>query len=189
MDARAELLTIGEVAELFRVHQSTIYRLVKKGLLPGFKVGNDWRFSREAIDQWRLHERHLPPANQTQSGTRYHPTRDHDQHRSGPSAYRQQDSMISQLKDMRSMSIRAAIVAQFEQIAKEKELSLPPLDNDLLLLDSGVDSLCVAIIVARLEDELGVDPFSGDDHAEIPVTFANLVSLYETAVSRALVPK
>lgn len=80
------------------------------------------------------------------------------------------------------MSVREAIVSEFEQIAKEKNLRLPPLDNDLVLLDSGLDSLSFAVIVARLEDELGVDPFSGDDDAEIPITFANFVSLYENAV-------
>jgi acyl carrier protein len=80
------------------------------------------------------------------------------------------------------MSVRAKIVSQFEQIAKEKNLSLPPLDNDLVLLESGLDSLSFAVIVARLEDDLGVDPFSGDEDAEIPITFANFISLYETAV-------
>ena len=80
------------------------------------------------------------------------------------------------------MSVREAIVLQFEQIAKEKNLRLPPLDNDLVLLDSGLDSLSFAVIVARLEDELGIDPFSGDDDAEIPITFANFVSLYESRI-------
>jgi excisionase family DNA binding protein len=37
-----------------RVHRSTIYRLLKKGLLPGFKIGSDWRFNVEVIDQWRM---------------------------------------------------------------------------------------------------------------------------------------
>jgi excisionase family DNA binding protein len=38
------------------VHRSTIYRLLKKGQLPGFKIGSDWRFNVEAIDQWRLQQ-------------------------------------------------------------------------------------------------------------------------------------
>jgi acyl carrier protein len=79
------------------------------------------------------------------------------------------------------MSVRSSIVAQFEQVAREKKLPLPPLNDDMVLLESGLDSLSFAIIVARLEDELGIDPFSDDEDLEIPVTFANFVRIYEDA--------
>jgi excisionase family DNA binding protein len=46
------VLTIGEVAEILRVHPTTIYRLVKRGELPGFKVGGNWRINSEALDTW-----------------------------------------------------------------------------------------------------------------------------------------
>jgi excisionase family DNA binding protein len=49
----ATVLTLEEVAQYLRVHPSTIYRLVKKKQLPGFKVGSDWRFNLESIDRWR----------------------------------------------------------------------------------------------------------------------------------------
>jgi excisionase family DNA binding protein len=49
----APLLTVENVAEYFQVHPSTIYRLVKSKQLPAFKLGGDWRFNRESIDQWR----------------------------------------------------------------------------------------------------------------------------------------
>lgn len=49
----AQYLTLAEVAALLRVHQTTIYRLLRKKELPAFKVGRDWRFSAERIDQWR----------------------------------------------------------------------------------------------------------------------------------------
>jgi excisionase family DNA binding protein len=35
------------------VHPSTIYRMLKKNMLPAFRVGSDWRFTVEAIDKWR----------------------------------------------------------------------------------------------------------------------------------------
>jgi excisionase family DNA binding protein len=54
MDMQPKVITIGELSTYLRVHRSTIYRLLKKGELPGFKIGSDWRFNREAIDQWRL---------------------------------------------------------------------------------------------------------------------------------------
>jgi excisionase family DNA binding protein len=47
------LLTVKELADYLRVHPSTIYRLLKRGDLPGIKLGSDWRFSVEAIDRWR----------------------------------------------------------------------------------------------------------------------------------------
>ena len=79
------------------------------------------------------------------------------------------------------MSVRPSIVAQFQQVAKEKNLSLPELRDDLVLLESGLDSLSFAVIVARLEDELGIDPFSADEDLEIPVTFLDFVRIYEAA--------
>ncbi len=56
MPAAAKVLTVNELAEYLRVHRSTIYRLLKKGQLPGFKIGSDWRFNVEVIDQWRLRQ-------------------------------------------------------------------------------------------------------------------------------------
>jgi excisionase family DNA binding protein len=48
-----KVITIGELCQYLRIHRSTVYRLLKKGQLPGFKIGSDWRFNVEAIDQWR----------------------------------------------------------------------------------------------------------------------------------------
>ena len=56
MMADAKVLTVSELSEYLRVHRSTIYRLLKKGQLPGFKIGSDWRFNVEAIDEWRLQQ-------------------------------------------------------------------------------------------------------------------------------------
>jgi len=56
MVSDAKVLTVGELSEYLRVHRSTIYRLLKKGQLPGFKIGSDWRFNVEAIDQWRMQQ-------------------------------------------------------------------------------------------------------------------------------------
>ena len=79
------------------------------------------------------------------------------------------------------MSLDSMIAAQFEQVAREQDKTLVPLRADTLLLESGLDSLCMAIIVARLEDELGVDPFSGSDDIDFPVTFGDFVAFYENA--------
>lgn len=46
------VLTLEEVAEFLHVHPSTVYRLLKNRRIPAFRVGSDWRFNRESIDQW-----------------------------------------------------------------------------------------------------------------------------------------
>ncbi|MGO9450318.1 MAG: helix-turn-helix domain-containing protein [Candidatus Binataceae bacterium] len=56
MQPSTKVLTVNELAEYLRVHRSTIYRLLKKALLPGFKIGSDWRFNVEVIDEWRLRQ-------------------------------------------------------------------------------------------------------------------------------------
>ena len=46
------VLTVTEVSDYLRLHPSTIYRMLKKHQLPAFRVGADWRFSVEALDNW-----------------------------------------------------------------------------------------------------------------------------------------
>jgi hypothetical protein len=71
------------------------------------------------------------------------------------------------------------ITNQFRQVAREQDKRLAPLTDSLTLLDSGLDSLCFAILVTRLEDLLGVDPFTSSEDAVFPVTFGDFVSFYE----------
>ena len=71
------------------------------------------------------------------------------------------------------------ITNQFRQVAREQDKRLAPLTDGLSLLDTGLDSLCFAILVTRLEDLLGVDPFTSSEDAVFPVTFGDFVSFYE----------
>ncbi len=48
----SEFLTIPEVAALLRVGRRTAYTLVREGKLPAVRVGNQWRCSRKALEQW-----------------------------------------------------------------------------------------------------------------------------------------
>ena len=79
------------------------------------------------------------------------------------------------------MDTRSEIVTQFTQVAKEHDKRLAPLTDGLALLDSGLDSLCFAIVVARLENSLGVDPFTEDEDARFPITFGDFIRFYEHA--------
>jgi acyl carrier protein len=79
------------------------------------------------------------------------------------------------------MSIRLTIFSQLQQIAEEGKKSLPPLTDDLVLLESGLDSLAIAILVARLEEILGFDPFTESDDIYYPVTVGDFIRFYENA--------
>jgi acyl carrier protein len=81
------------------------------------------------------------------------------------------------------MNVRSEVVTQFKQVAQEQGKRLAPLTDNLELLNSGLDSLCFAILVSRLEDALGVDPFTASEDALFPVTFGDFVSFYENAAA------
>ena len=78
------------------------------------------------------------------------------------------------------MDIETEVIAQFRQVAAEQGMQLAPLTNDLALFESGLDSLCFAIVVVRLESSLGVDPFGSDD-LSFPVTFGEFIGCYQHA--------
>jgi acyl carrier protein len=79
------------------------------------------------------------------------------------------------------MSVKLTIISEIQQIAKEQNRSLAPLSDDLVLLQSGLDSLGFAVLVARLEGELGIDPFTASDDVSFPVTLGDFVGAYENA--------
>jgi acyl carrier protein len=54
-----------------------------------------------------------------------------------------------------------------------------PLTGDTVLLNSGLDSLGFAVLVARLEEKLGYDPFIIMSEPVYPRTFAEFVEIYE----------
>ena len=59
------------------------------------------------------------------------------------------------------------------------ELLVPELKDDVVLLESGLDSLGFAILVATLEEKLEFDPFTMMDEPLYPSTFGEFVSIYE----------
>jgi acyl carrier protein len=77
------------------------------------------------------------------------------------------------------MSVRSRIFSAMQQIAVEQKVTLPPLDDDLSLHETGFDSLAFAILVARLEDDLGIDPFTIAEDASFPSTIGEFVRAYE----------
>lgn len=77
------------------------------------------------------------------------------------------------------MTVKLTIMDQMAQIAREHCKILAPLRDETVLLDSGLNSLGFAVLVARLEDRLGIDPFTASEDALFPVTFGDFVKVYE----------
>jgi hypothetical protein len=82
------------------------------------------------------------------------------------------------------MDIRKTIYDRVKIVGEEQSKWLPSLTDDMGLIESGLDSLCIAILIARLDDDLKLDPFGSDD-VEIPITFGDLIRLYENAAENA----
>lgn len=79
---------------------------------------------------------------------------------------------------------RTDLVRIFHEVIAETGSQLQAdLQEDTVLLESGMDSLGFAILVARIEDELGLDPFSASDEPFYPQTWGEFVGLYERHAS------
>jgi acyl carrier protein len=77
------------------------------------------------------------------------------------------------------MSIKADIISEILQLAEVEGKKLSPLTDDLILLESGMDSLMLAILVAHLEEKFGLDPFTSSDDIFYPVTLGDFIRAYE----------
>ena len=60
----SKYLTVAELSEYLQIHRTTIYRMLRQGKLPGFRIGSDWRFSLEAIEEWQRAQTKIDAGNQ-----------------------------------------------------------------------------------------------------------------------------
>ena len=51
-DSDHDVMTMKEICDLLRVHPATIYRLLRNGELPAFRIGSEWRFRTDMILRW-----------------------------------------------------------------------------------------------------------------------------------------
>jgi excisionase family DNA binding protein len=61
---RNKYLTVAELSEYLQIHRTTIYRMLRQGKLPGFRIGSDWRFSLDAIEQWQREQTKIDVGSQ-----------------------------------------------------------------------------------------------------------------------------
>jgi hypothetical protein len=81
-----------------------------------------------------------------------------------------------------TVSMRATILNEIHTVAASQQKTLAPLMDDLSLIDSGLDSLCFAILVARLEDLTGRDPLGEAQMERFPSTIGEFIALYEAVL-------
>lgn len=77
------------------------------------------------------------------------------------------------------MDTRSIILNELVALFEEDDLEMPEFQDHTLLLDTDLDSLGFAVLVTRLEERLGYDPFSLMDEAVYPATFKEFVDVYE----------
>jgi acyl carrier protein len=77
-------------------------------------------------------------------------------------------------------AVRDTITRTFTEVFEEtSDVAVPPLTDDLVLLESGLDSLAFAVVVTRLEEELGYDPFMESPEPYYPQTLGEFIEFYE----------
>jgi Phosphopantetheine attachment site len=89
--------------------------------------------------------------------------------------------MQSKIEVCATAPVRQIVIAEMERIAAQYEKKLGPLSVDTVLANCGLDSLCFAVLVLRLEEQLGVDPFSSSESVGFPTTLGEFVGIYENA--------
>lgn len=77
-------------------------------------------------------------------------------------------------------SVREAVIEEITALLEEDEKEVPVLQDSDVLLESGLDSLGFAVLVTRLEDTLGYDPFTEMDEPVYPQTLGEFVDVYAT---------
>lgn len=53
---RTQIMTTKEIARYLGVHEMTVYRWLKKGVLPGFKIGGRWRSKKDLLDAYLVRQ-------------------------------------------------------------------------------------------------------------------------------------
>ncbi len=79
--------------------------------------------------------------------------------------------------------IATTIRREIEELLSDGGKRSAHLTDQTMLADTGLNSMLLAILVTRLEDALGLDPFSAFDEIEVPITLGDFIQLYENAAA------
>ncbi len=74
--------------------------------------------------------------------------------------------------------VRDTVIREVAALLAEGGIPVPVLDDHVVLLDTGLDSLGFAVLITRLDDSLGYDPFTEMDEPVYPQTLGELAGIY-----------
>jgi excisionase family DNA binding protein len=60
--SKGQIMTLREVAKYLGLHAMTVYKLTREGRVPAAKIGGQWRFKRDVLDEWLESQMHHRPA-------------------------------------------------------------------------------------------------------------------------------
>jgi len=60
-DKKIDVLTVEEVAKLLKLSKITIYRLIKTGEIPAYKIGASWRINKEDLESYIETKKEMVP--------------------------------------------------------------------------------------------------------------------------------
>ena len=63
-----DIMDVKEASEYLKIKQPTLYKYVNEGIVPGFKVGNLWRFTKTALDRWIEEKMQVPQKDKEDRG-------------------------------------------------------------------------------------------------------------------------
>jgi excisionase family DNA binding protein len=49
---QSAVMTAQEVAGYLNCHKATVFKLVRRGKIPGLRLGGEWRFLKSKLDKW-----------------------------------------------------------------------------------------------------------------------------------------
>lgn len=61
------LMTLDEVADYLQLSPKTVYRMVQAKKVPCFRLGRQWRFRRDQLDQWLMQQAYQEPTSDEDS--------------------------------------------------------------------------------------------------------------------------
>ena len=51
-DSVESSMTVQDLSDYLKIERMTIYKMLKEGTIPAMRIGHQWRFFREEIDNW-----------------------------------------------------------------------------------------------------------------------------------------
>lgn len=69
MDETNDVMKIEDAASYLKINPQTLRRFAAEGRIPGFRIGNRWRFRKDTLDAWTESQQNSQPSPVGEAGT------------------------------------------------------------------------------------------------------------------------